>query len=177
MERHLRKTDGHGRPAFLSVHNPRQRVLAVHRLAVQEGRRRIQTARQGEEVHRARFHLQSGGHSCRKERDHQARHRQEEAIRKRFELLLLLSLYRSDVVCVLCGQGPLVRWLKVNFSECFCAWIHVKALRVFVESVLRFGDRSVTTAPRFGIGLIVLVSDTVCRLISKRSCCTRTKSR
>lgn len=34
-------------------------------------------------------------------------------------------------------QGPLVRWLKVNFSETFCAWIHVKALRVFVESVLR----------------------------------------
>ncbi|KZC06550.1 V-type proton ATPase subunit C [Dufourea novaeangliae] len=29
--------------------------------------------------------------------------------------------------------------LKVNFSECFCAWIHVKALRVFVESVLRYG--------------------------------------
>uniref|UniRef100_A0A182Q1D1 V-type proton ATPase subunit C n=1 Tax=Anopheles farauti TaxID=69004 RepID=A0A182Q1D1_9DIPT len=35
--------------------------------------------------------------------------------------------------------GPLVRWLKVNFSECFCAWMHVKALRVFVESVLRYG--------------------------------------
>ena len=35
--------------------------------------------------------------------------------------------------------GPLVRWLKVNFSECFMAWIHVKALRVFVESVLRYG--------------------------------------
>lgn len=35
--------------------------------------------------------------------------------------------------------GPLVRWLKVNFSECYCAWIHVKALRVFVESVLRYG--------------------------------------
>ncbi|XP_043488218.1 V-type proton ATPase subunit C isoform X3 [Polistes fuscatus] len=35
--------------------------------------------------------------------------------------------------------GSLVRWLKVNFSECFCAWIHVKALRVFVESVLRYG--------------------------------------
>ena len=31
------------------------------------------------------------------------------------------------------------RWLKVNFGECFTAWIHVKALRVFVESVLRFG--------------------------------------
>ncbi len=22
--------------------------------------------------------------------------------------------------------GPLVRWLKVNFSECYIAWIHVK---------------------------------------------------
>jgi V-type H+-transporting ATPase subunit C len=35
--------------------------------------------------------------------------------------------------------GPLVRWLKVNFGEAFIAWIHVKALRVFVESVLRYG--------------------------------------
>ncbi|ELT96241.1 hypothetical protein CAPTEDRAFT_179819 [Capitella teleta] len=35
--------------------------------------------------------------------------------------------------------GPLVRWLKVNFSEVFTAWIHVKALRCFVESVLRYG--------------------------------------
>uniref|UniRef100_A0AAY3ZXD6 V-type proton ATPase subunit C n=1 Tax=Denticeps clupeoides TaxID=299321 RepID=A0AAY3ZXD6_9TELE len=35
--------------------------------------------------------------------------------------------------------GPLVRWLKVNFSESFIAWIHIKALRVFVESVLRYG--------------------------------------
>lgn len=33
----------------------------------------------------------------------------------------------------------LLRWLKVNFSESFMAWIHVKALRVFVESVLRYG--------------------------------------
>ncbi|ROT84878.1 V-type proton ATPase subunit C [Penaeus vannamei] len=35
--------------------------------------------------------------------------------------------------------GPLVRWLKVNFSECFICWMHVKAIRVFVESVLRYG--------------------------------------
>lgn len=35
-------------------------------------------------------------------------------------------------------QGPLLRWLKVNFSEAFIAWIHIKALRVFVESVLRW---------------------------------------
>lgn len=33
--------------------------------------------------------------------------------------------------------GPLVRWLKINFSECFASLIHVKVLRVFVESVLR----------------------------------------
>ena len=35
--------------------------------------------------------------------------------------------------------GPLVRWLKINFSEVFMAFVHVKALRVFVESVLRYG--------------------------------------
>ncbi|XP_063296945.1 V-type proton ATPase subunit C 2 [Pelobates fuscus] len=35
--------------------------------------------------------------------------------------------------------GPLLRWLKVNFSEAFIALIHIKALRVFVESVLRYG--------------------------------------
>lgn len=35
--------------------------------------------------------------------------------------------------------GPLVRWLKVNFSEAFIAWIHIKALGVFTESVLRYG--------------------------------------
>ena len=33
----------------------------------------------------------------------------------------------------------MVRWLKINFSEGFTAWIHIKALRIFVESVLRFG--------------------------------------
>ncbi|KAF5886907.1 V-type proton ATPase subunit C 1-B-like, partial [Clarias magur] len=35
--------------------------------------------------------------------------------------------------------GMFVRWLKVNIKEVFVAWIHIKALRVFVESVLRFG--------------------------------------
>ncbi|XP_042244246.1 V-type proton ATPase subunit C 1-B isoform X3 [Thunnus maccoyii] len=35
--------------------------------------------------------------------------------------------------------GIFVRWLKVNFNEVFVAWIHLKALRVFVESVLRYG--------------------------------------
>uniref|UniRef100_A0A8C7Y8J9 V-type proton ATPase subunit C n=1 Tax=Oryzias sinensis TaxID=183150 RepID=A0A8C7Y8J9_9TELE len=52
--------------------------------------------------------------------------------------ILLLSLpleLHSDLV----RNGPLVRWLKVNFSEAFIAWIHIKALRVFVESVLRYG--------------------------------------
>lgn len=43
----------------------------------------------------------------------------------------------SPLSCPL--QGPLLRWLKVNFSEAFIAWIHIKALRVFVESVLRYG--------------------------------------
>jgi V-type H+-transporting ATPase subunit C len=32
-----------------------------------------------------------------------------------------------------------VRWLKINFSETSTAWVHVKAMRLFVESVLRYG--------------------------------------
>uniref|UniRef100_A0A3B4XSV7 V-type proton ATPase subunit C n=1 Tax=Seriola lalandi dorsalis TaxID=1841481 RepID=A0A3B4XSV7_SERLL len=35
--------------------------------------------------------------------------------------------------------GIFVCWLKVHFSEVFIAWIHLKGLRVFVESVLRYG--------------------------------------
>uniref|UniRef100_A0A4W4G0Y6 V-type proton ATPase subunit C n=1 Tax=Electrophorus electricus TaxID=8005 RepID=A0A4W4G0Y6_ELEEL len=35
--------------------------------------------------------------------------------------------------------GPLGRWLKVTFSEAFIVWIHTKALRVFTESILRYG--------------------------------------
>ncbi|KAK7904506.1 hypothetical protein WMY93_017113 [Mugilogobius chulae] len=36
-------------------------------------------------------------------------------------------------------HGIFVRWLKVNFNQLFVAWIHLKALRIFVESVLRYG--------------------------------------
>eukprot|EP01099_Mayorella_cantabrigiensis_P008502 TRINITY_DN79_c0_g1_i2.p1 TRINITY_DN79_c0_g1~~TRINITY_DN79_c0_g1_i2.p1 ORF type:complete len:376 (+),score=99.36 TRINITY_DN79_c0_g1_i2:84-1211(+) len=33
----------------------------------------------------------------------------------------------------------LILWCKTNFSEAFVAWIHLKAIRTFVESVLRYG--------------------------------------
>ncbi|KAH9392417.1 hypothetical protein TYRP_005493 [Tyrophagus putrescentiae] len=33
----------------------------------------------------------------------------------------------------------LICWLKVYFSESVIAWVHVKVLRLFVESVLRYG--------------------------------------
>ncbi len=36
-------------------------------------------------------------------------------------------------------QKALLRWVKTNFAEAFSAWIHVKAIRIFVESVLRYG--------------------------------------
>uniref|UniRef100_A0A3P8U505 V-type proton ATPase subunit C n=1 Tax=Amphiprion percula TaxID=161767 RepID=A0A3P8U505_AMPPE len=42
-------------------------------------------------------------------------------------------------VCKFKAKGIFVSWLKVNFSEMFIAWVHLKALRVFVESVLRYG--------------------------------------
>eukprot|EP01088_Endostelium_zonatum_P004691 TRINITY_DN159_c0_g1_i1.p1 TRINITY_DN159_c0_g1~~TRINITY_DN159_c0_g1_i1.p1 ORF type:complete len:382 (+),score=91.53 TRINITY_DN159_c0_g1_i1:62-1207(+) len=36
-------------------------------------------------------------------------------------------------------QGDLTRWCKQSFSETFASWIHLKIIRLFVESVLRFG--------------------------------------
>lgn len=38
-------------------------------------------------------------------------------------------------------QKVYVHWLKINFSQLCVAWIHLKALRVFVESALRSGLR------------------------------------
>lgn len=45
-------------------------------------------------------------------------------------------------MCMSPPQGTFVRWLKLNFSEVFVAWIHLKALRVFVESALRSALKS-----------------------------------
>lgn len=33
----------------------------------------------------------------------------------------------------------LIRWCKTNFHEAYSGWLHIKAIRLFVESVLRFG--------------------------------------
>jgi hypothetical protein len=35
-------------------------------------------------------------------------------------------------------QRNLIRYCRTNFAEAFVAWIHLKAIRVFVESVLRY---------------------------------------
>lgn len=32
-----------------------------------------------------------------------------------------------------------MRWAKTTYAESFRAWMHLKAIRVFVESVLRYG--------------------------------------
>lgn len=32
-----------------------------------------------------------------------------------------------------------MRWCIANFTEAFFAWVHIKVVRVFVESVLRYG--------------------------------------
>ena len=44
---------------------------------------------------------------------------------------------RADEKKVL--ESKLLRWCKTNFGEIFAAWMHVKAIRIFVESVLRYG--------------------------------------
>jgi len=36
-------------------------------------------------------------------------------------------------------KRELFDWCKMGFSECFSSWIHLKAVRTFVETVLRYG--------------------------------------
>merc|ERR1711957_431421 len=33
----------------------------------------------------------------------------------------------------------LTRWCRTHYGEAFVAWMHIKVIRVFVESVLRYG--------------------------------------
>merc|ERR1711871_1300975 len=33
----------------------------------------------------------------------------------------------------------IVKWCQTMFGEAFSAWMHVKSVRVFIESVLRYG--------------------------------------
>lgn len=37
------------------------------------------------------------------------------------------------------ARNQLAKWCKTHYGETFMAWVHIKAVRVFVESVLRFG--------------------------------------
>merc|ERR1740138_201408 len=50
---------------------------------------------------------------------------------------------RSCHVCSMAhhrfSQNALVRWCTTMFGEAYIAWVHTKALRLFVESVLRYG--------------------------------------
>ena len=36
-------------------------------------------------------------------------------------------------------KNGLARWCKTHYGETFVAWMHIKVIRVFVESVLRYG--------------------------------------
>lgn len=43
-----------------------------------------------------------------------------------------------------------VHWVKTSFRDTFAAWVHIKAIRLYVESVLRYGVREfvfILTAP------------------------------
>lgn len=51
-------------------------------------------------------------------------------------------------------KKEMFEWCKTAFSECFSAWVHLKAIRTFAESVLRYG-----LPPKF-VSLLLKVSKT-----------------
>jgi len=54
-----------------------------------------------------------------------------------------IALAKQDVIKLKAQRDQqktkLTLWCKANFAEAFIAWIHLKAIRIFVESVLRYG--------------------------------------
>jgi len=44
-------------------------------------------------------------------------------------------------------ENKLTRWSFVHFGEAFSAWMHIKVIRIFVESVLRYGLPPCFVAP------------------------------
>lgn len=62
-------------------------------------------------------------------------------------------------------QQIIIRLAKTNFSEVFSSWLHLKALRIFVESVLRYGLPPDFTAA------VIEVRDICFHGISLKACC------
>ncbi|XP_048830829.1 V-type proton ATPase subunit C 1-B-like [Brienomyrus brachyistius] len=56
-----------------------------------------------------------------------------EESRKQRKEMMSLKIQKKEI------SGMFVGWLKAQTRETFMVWIHLKALRLFVESVLRFG--------------------------------------
>jgi len=49
-------------------------------------------------------------------------------------------------------RSGLTRWCKTHYGEAFVAWMHIKVIRVFVESVLRYGLPVDFTAVLYKVG-------------------------
>lgn len=57
----------------------------------------------------------------------------ESALQKQEEELKQLEQSEKEL------YAELLRLTRINFSEAFQAWVHLKVLRAFIESVLRYG--------------------------------------
>ena len=55
------------------------------------------------------------------------------------ELWVRSSIFCAEVVFMTYGQTELLRLARTNFSESFQILVHLKVIRLFVESVLRYG--------------------------------------
>jgi V-type H+-transporting ATPase subunit C len=49
-------------------------------------------------------------------------------------------------------RSGLMRWCKTHYGEAFVAWMHIKVIRVFIESVLRYGLPVDFTAVLYKVG-------------------------
>ena len=61
-----------------------------------------------------------------------------EAATRRFEEDTSISLEKA-IDELFSSVSQLSRWCEAHYGEAFIAWVHIKAIRIFVESCLRYG--------------------------------------
>merc|ERR1712117_559314 len=70
--------------------------------------------------------------------------------------------------------APLLRWLKVNYSESVSIMMHLKCLKCFIESVLRYGlpvnfEAVLLEPPSRGVNKLQLVLDNTYKHLDRMS--------
>ena len=59
-----------------------------------------------------------------------------------------MNLTSRAITVVSPQQNSLIRWCRLNFAEAFTSWVHLKAIRTFIEAGTRIAHTHNRTRAR-----------------------------